>query len=105
MLWIRQHIDIPHTTAAVVVRIIKAEFAFHPERFLELELVPQEYRKECLYSFYSPVAFSLGSRDGDVRYTAPDRIHYDGKDYRVIAVKNWQRFGFSKAIAVEKEGI
>ena len=33
----------------------------------------------------------------------PDRIHYEGKEYRVIAVKNWQRFGFSKAIAVEKE--
>ena len=75
----------------------------HPTREAELELVPHEYRKECLYSFYSPVAFSLGSRDGDVRYTAPDRIHYDGKDYRVVAVKNWQRFGFSKANAVEKE--
>ena len=75
----------------------------HPTREAELELVPQEYRHETLCSFYSPVSFSLGSRDGDTRYTAPDRIHYEGKDYRVVAVKNWQRFGFSKAIAVEKE--
>ena len=77
----------------------------HPTREAELEIVPQEYRRETLCSFYSPVGFSLGSREGDTRYTAPDRIHYEGKDYRVIAVKNWQRFGFSKAIAVEKEGI
>ena len=48
---------------------------------------------------------SVSGRDGDTRYTAPDRIHYEGKEYRVIAVKNRQRFGFSKAIAVEKEGI
>ena len=77
----------------------------HPTRESELEMVPQEYRREMLCSFYSPVGFSLGSRDGGTRYTAPDRIHYEGKEYRVIAVKNWQRFGFSKAIAVEKEGI
>ena len=77
----------------------------HPTREAELEMVPEEYRYETLCSFYSPVGFSLGSRDGDTRYTAPDRIHYEGKEYRVIAVKNWQRFGFSKAIAVEKEGI
>ena len=75
----------------------------HPTREAELEIVPQEYRRETLCSFYSPVGFSLGSREGDTRYTAPDRIHYDGKDYLAVAVKNWQRFGFSKAIAVEKE--
>ena len=73
-----------------------------PAREAELSLVPQEYRKERLYSFYSPVVFSLGSREGDARYTAPDRIHYEGKDYLAVAVKNWGRFGFSKAIAVEK---
>ena len=68
----------------------------------DLSLVPEEYRSESLYTFFSPVPFSLGARLDTAHYTSPDRITYDGRSFLVIAVKDWSPFGFSRAIAAEK---
>ncbi len=74
----------------------------HPTADTDLSLVPEEYRSESLMTFYAPVPFSLGSRTDASRFTAPDQILYADQLWPVIAVKSWQAFGFSKAIAVMK---
>ena len=73
-----------------------------PARDQDLSLVPEEYRSEKLYTFYSPIPFSLGSRPDAAHFTAPDRIVWQDRCFLVIAMKDWTPFGFSRAIAVEK---
>ena len=82
---------------------IPASGTVHPTADADLTLVPEEYRSEILRTFYAPVPFSLGVRADPASFTAPDQILYADRTFLVIAVKDWSAFGFSKAIAVEKD--
>ncbi len=37
---------------------------------------------------------------GSPSFTAPDRIHWNGRTWRVVRVRDWQEFGYSQALAV-----
>ena len=82
---------------------IQTSGTVHPTADADLTLVPEEYRSEVLRTFYAPVPFSLGVRADPASFIAPDQILYAGQTFLVIAVKDWSAFGFSKAIAVEKD--
>ena len=73
-----------------------------PARDQDLSLVPEEYRSETLFTFYSPLCFSLGKRPDASHFTLPDKITWNDRSFLVIAVKDWSPFGFTRAIAVEK---
>ena len=77
----------------------------HPAGDQDLALTPEEYRSETLYTFFATVPFSLGARPEGDRFTAPDRITCGGRNFLVVAVRDWMPFGFSRAIAVEKQDV
>ena len=81
---------------------IQTSGVVQPTKDVDLTLVPEEYRKETLLTFYSPEPFSLGVRTDATHSVTPDRIQYADRFFLVIAVKDWSSFGFSRAIAVEK---
>ena len=79
--------------------------AVQPARDEDVSLLPEMYRTERVFAFYSPLRFSAGSREDGRCWTAPDRILWDSEQYLVVSVKDWKRFGFSRALAVLKSDI
>lgn len=71
----------------------------HPAAPEELQLLPEEERNETCIVIHTDFALSLG-QDSGKRYTGPDRITWNGKDWRVVSVRDWSLFGYFKALAV-----
>ena len=71
----------------------------HPAAEEELQLLPEEERNETYIVIHTDFALSLGEDSGK-RYTGPDRVTWNGRDWRVVSVRDWSMFGFCKAIAV-----
>ncbi len=72
----------------------------HPGAPEMLELLPEEERREDFIAVYTGFNLSTGENYGRGVYTAPDRIIWQGKEYRVVRVRNWQAFGYTQALAV-----
>ena len=71
----------------------------HPASPDALSRTPEESRHEPVYLIHSTEPLSLGEA-GDNVWTAPDEIDWNGNFYRVVQVREWQAFGFWKALAV-----
>ena len=71
----------------------------HPAAAEELQLLPEEERGETAIVIHTDFALSTGEDRGK-RFTAPDRITWNGNTYRVVSVRDWAMFGYNKAIAV-----
>ena len=71
----------------------------HPAAAEELQLLPEEERGETAIVIHTDFALSTGEDKGK-RFTGPDRITWNGRDWRVVAVRDWSMFGYYKAIAV-----
>ena len=74
----------------------------HPGTPEMLQLLPEEEKNEQFIAIYTDYALSTGTPEGSgaVSFTGPDRIHWAGKTWRVVRVRDWQNFGYIQAYAV-----
>ena len=74
----------------------------HPGTPEMLQLLPEEEKAEEFIAIYTDYALSTGTPEGTgaVSFTAPDRIHWNNRTWRVVRVRDWQMFGYYQAYAV-----
>ena len=74
----------------------------HPGTPEMLQLLPEEEKTEEFIAIYTDYALSTGTPEGTgaVSFTAPDRIHWNNRTWRVVRVRDWQMFGYYQAYAV-----
>ena len=71
----------------------------HPGTPEMLAQLPEEDRREEFIVIYTTFPLSLGQSDG-ISFTAPDRILWNSRTWRVVLLKPWTPFGFVQALAV-----
>ena len=78
----------------------------HPGTPEMLQLLPEEEKAEEFIVIYTDYALSTGVPEnaGASSFTAPDRIRWAGKTWRVVRVRDWQNFGYYQAYAVLMQG-
>ena len=73
----------------------------HPGTPEMIRLLPEEEREEQFIAIYTDYALSTGTPESaGATFIAPDRIHWGGKTWRVVRVRDWQMFGYCQAYAV-----
>ena len=74
----------------------------HPGTPEMLQLLPEEEKTDEFIVIYTDYALSTGTPEatGASSFTGPDRIHWNGKTWRVVRVRDWQTFGYYQADAV-----
>ena len=83
-------------------RTVQALGCIHPGTPEMLRLLPEEEKSDEFIAIYTDYALSTGTpeEEGAVSFTAPDRVHWGGKTWRVVRVRDWQAFGYYQAYAV-----
>ena len=83
-------------------RTARAQGCVHPGTPEMLQLLPEEEKNEQFIAIYTDYALSTGTPEGSgaSSFTGPDRIHWAGKTWRVVRVRDWQGFGYVQAYAV-----
>ena len=71
----------------------------HPAAAEEVQLLPEEHRHETAIVIHTDFALSTG-KDRGKSYDGPDRISWNGNNYRVVAVREWSAFNYYRALAV-----
>ena len=73
----------------------------HPGTPEMIQLLPEEEREEQFIAIYTDYALSTGTPESaSATFIAPDRIHWGGKTWRVVRVRDWEMFGYYQAYAV-----
>ena len=72
----------------------------HPGTAEMLQLLPEEERKEAFITVYTDFALSTGDPGSGASFTGTDRIHWNGKVWRVVRVRDWSGFGYYQGYAV-----
>ena len=74
----------------------------HPGTPEMLQLLPEEEKAEEFIAIYTDYPLSTGTPEepGAVSFTAPDRIHWKNRTWRVVRVRDWEAFGYFQAYAV-----
>ena len=73
----------------------------HPGTPEMVQLLPEEEREEQFIAIYTDYALSTGTPEGSgASFTGPDRVHWGGRTWRVVRVRDWQMFGYYQAYAV-----
>ena len=80
----------------------QAQGCIHPGTAEMLQLLPEEEKNETFIVIYTdyPLSTGLPEESGASSFTAPDRIHWNNRTWRVVRVRNWQGFGYVQALAV-----
>ena len=79
----------------------QAKGCIHPGTPEMLELLPEEERNEQFIAIYTDYALSTGTPEAaGASFIAPDRIHWGGRTWRVVRVRDWEMFGYYQAYAV-----
>ena len=83
----------------------QAQGCIHPGTPEMLQLLPEEEQAEEFIAVYTDYPLSTGVPEtaGASSFTAPDRIHWTGKTWRVVRVRDWSVFGYYQAYAVKME--
>ncbi len=88
-------------------RTAQAAGCIHPGTPEMMQLLPEEERNEAFIAICTDNPLSTGTPEGSgaSSFTGPDRIHWSGRTWRVVRVRDWQMFGYYQAYAVlMKEG-
>ncbi len=73
----------------------------HPGTPEMIQLLPEEEREEQFIAIYTDYALSTGTSEATgASFTGPDRVHWGGKIWRVVRVRDWETFGYYQAYAV-----
>jgi len=87
------------TTSRIVTE--QALGCIHPGMPEMVQLLPEEERKEEFIAIYTDYALSTGTEESSgVSFIGADRVHWGGKTWRVVRVRDWQMFGYYQAYAV-----
>ena len=82
-------------------RTARAVGCVHPGTPEMLQLLPEEEKNETCIVIYTDYALSTGTpEDAGASFTAPDRIHWKGRTWRVVRVRDWSALGYVQAYAV-----
>ena len=78
----------------------------HPGTPEMIQLLPEEEKAEEFIAIYTDYPLSTGAPEasGASSFTGPDRVHWRGKTWRVVRVRDWQMFGYYQAYAVRLKG-
>jgi hypothetical protein len=89
-------------TSVPAVQTLSASGCIHPGTPEMLRLLPEEEKNETFIAIYTDYPLSTGTSEasGASSFTAPDRIHWNSKTWRVVRVRDWQNFGYYQAYAV-----
>ena len=88
-------------TSLPAVQTLLASGCIHPGTPEMLQLLPEEERAEEFIAVYTDFPLSLGENDGEVEYSVPDRILWNGESWRVVRVRDWSVFGYYQGYAVK----
>ena len=74
----------------------------HPGTPEMIQLLPEEEKAEEFIAVYTDYPLSIGTSEtsGAHSFTGADRVHWGGKTWRVVLVRDWQSFGYYQAYAV-----
>jgi hypothetical protein len=74
----------------------------HPGTPEMIQLLPEEEKAEEFIAIYTGYALSTGVPEDTSAhsFTGADRVHWAGKTWRVVRVRDWQNFGYYQAYAV-----
>ena len=72
----------------------------HPGTPEMVQLLPEEERHEEFIVIYTDFSLSLGENDGGAIYSTPDRIFWNGKEWRGVRIRDWYAFHYCQALAV-----
>lgn len=80
----------------------QAQGCVHPGTPDMLQLLPEEEQAEEFIAVYTDYPLSTGTPEasGAFTFTGPDRIHWNGRTWRVVRVRDWRMFGYCQAYAV-----
>ena len=79
----------------------RAMGCIHPGTPEMIQLLPEEEREEQFIAIYTDYALSTGTPEGSgASFTGPDRVHWGGRTWRVVRVRDWEMFGYYQAYAV-----
>ena len=80
----------------------RAMGCIHPGTPEMIQLLPEEERAEEFIAIYTDYALSTGTPEGTgaSSFTGADRVHWSGKTWRVVRVRDWQNFGYYQVYAV-----
>ena len=81
-------------------RTLQGAGCIHPGTPEMIQLMPEEERHEEFIVIYTDFPLSLGENDGGNTYSTPDRILWNGKEWRVVRIRDWQLFRYCQALAV-----
>ena len=87
-------------TSVSSVQTLDASGCIHPGTPEMIRSLPEEEQHEEYIAVYTGFALSAGENDGGETWTAPDRILWNGKTWRVVQVRDWSVFGYVQALAV-----
>ena len=74
----------------------------HPGTPEMIQLLPEEEKAEEFIAIYTDYPLSTGTPEGSgTSFTGADRVHWAGKTWRVVRVRDWQNFGYYQAYAVK----
>ena len=79
--------------------ILSAGGCIHPGTPEMAELLPEEERHRTFIVIYTPFALSMGENPGGTEYTAPDRILYGGRIWKLVRIRDWSAFGYFQGLA------
>ena len=88
-------------TSIPTVQTLPASGCIHPGTPEMLQLLPEEERAEEFIAVYTDFPLSLGENDGEVEYSVPDRILWNGSAWRMVRLRNWSAFGYYQGYAVK----
>ena len=73
----------------------------HPGTPEMLQLLPEEEKAEEFIVIYTDYPLSTGVPEGmGASFMGADRVHWGGKAWRVVRVRDWQNFGYYQAYAI-----
>ena len=78
---------------------IAASGVIYPGNAQMIDQLPEEHKHDDFIVVFSDTKLSLGVKDGG-RFTAPDRIRWNGEIWRVVRIRNWSMFGYHQGVAV-----
>ena len=83
--------------------LAQAMGCIHPGTPEMIQLLPEEEQAEEFIAVYTDYPLSTGVPEtaGASSFTAPDRIRWAGKTWRVVRVRDWSVFGYYQAYAVK----
>ena len=81
-------------------RTARAQGCVHPSTPEMLQLLPEEEKADEFIAIYTDYPLSTGVPENTGTFTAPDRIHWKDRTWRVVRVRDWSALGYVQAYAV-----